>query len=130
MSRAPEFPPDVVAASVAYYGRETREYPDSKHRRNGRSFPTDYELPSAEETIADEIVRIAHEVDAYRGAGPRTWSQTRQSVAADGRVFPGRARPTSKHCLMSMKHGAWLSSFALRLVVERIVVATHISAMG
>ena len=85
-----EFPPEIVAACVAAYVRTPPQHPAfSKHRRNGRSFPTDYRLPDDEESIAEVIARTTRELDVHRGPGPLVWSQTRQSVAADKRVFAG-----------------------------------------
>jgi hypothetical protein len=85
-----EFPDESVAACVKHYRRPTREHPEfSKKRRAGRSFPTDYTLGTLDDSIEDHWNWLVRELEAYRGRGPKIISQTRQSVAADKRVFAG-----------------------------------------
>ena len=85
----PQFPDELVAACVLHYRRLTREHSFSKHRRNGRSFPTDYAAVDPEASIDGHWNRVVRELEAYRGRGPRMFSQMKQSVAADKRVFAG-----------------------------------------
>jgi len=80
----------VVAACVRNYSRPTREFTTfARHRRGGRSFPTDYMIDQARESTEEHWDRVIGELAVYRGHGLRLLSQTRQSVAADKRVFAG-----------------------------------------
>ena len=85
-----EFPDEIVAACVRHYKRPTRDHTEfGKYRRDGRSFPTDYEIELPGESLAEHWNRVVAELDAYRGRGPRHFAQSRQSVAADKRTFAG-----------------------------------------
>jgi len=85
------FPPEsILKACVRHYRRPTREHGEfARHRRAGRSFPTDYVMPEAGESVTDHWNRVVLELNEYRGRGPKVFSQSRQSVAADKRVFAG-----------------------------------------
>jgi hypothetical protein len=61
----------------------------SKHRRDGRSFPTDYAPGDPDASLEDHWNLVVRELEAYRGRGPRIFSQAKQSVSADKRVFAG-----------------------------------------
>jgi hypothetical protein len=89
----PEFPVEIVAACVRHYTRPTRDHSDfAKYRRERRSFPTDYAIEVPGESIEVHWNRVVAELEAYRGRGPRFFSQAKQSVAADKRVFAGPSR--------------------------------------
>jgi hypothetical protein len=89
----PEFPDQIVAACVRHYTRPTRDPSEfAKYRHEGRSFPTDYAVELPGESIEEHWTRGVAELEAYRGRGPRFFSQAKQSVAADKRVFAGPSR--------------------------------------
>lgn len=95
------FPHDeLLQACVRHYFRSPAPPEFARHRRAGRSFPTEYAIltppsttglwfPPDEETLTEHWNRVVNELDKYRGRAPRIFSQTRQSVAADKRVFAG-----------------------------------------
>jgi hypothetical protein len=85
-----EFPEEFVAACVHHYKRTTRDLDTfAKHRRAGRSFPTDYMIEGVAEPLETHWNRVLAELDRYRGHGGRIFSQTKQSLDADKRVFAG-----------------------------------------
>jgi len=97
---AAEFPDRFVSACVHHYRRPTRE-PSvlAKYRRDGRSFPTDYEVRLVnfgDDPIAAQILEIYWDyvvgsLPALEGSRfvPRRRRQAMRSTAADMRVFAG-----------------------------------------
>jgi hypothetical protein len=84
------FPHDkLLNACVGNYFREPPPPEFARHRRAGRSFPTDYAIMGEDETLAEHWNRVVSELDEYRARGLRIVSQSKQSVAADKRVFAG-----------------------------------------
>jgi hypothetical protein len=90
VSGAAEFPEEFVAACAHHYKRTTRDLVTfAKHRRAGRSFPTDYMIEGLTESTETHWDRVVVELGRYRGRGGRIFSQTKQSLDADKRVFAG-----------------------------------------
>jgi hypothetical protein len=85
-----EFPDEFVAACVQHYHRPIRNHPlFAKHRRDGRSFPTDYRWDD-EEPLVDHWHRVIRELNDLRPSGRfRRLRQAGQSANADARVFAG-----------------------------------------
>lgn len=91
MSTRPEFRDELVLACVRRYARPSREHPVfAQSRRGDRSFPTDYTWDD-QETLVDHWNRVVRELDELRPRGllPKRLRQSKQSVAADARVFAG-----------------------------------------